>query len=66
MEMLPGVTSAALELLVRRPLRAGDAVQLASYLQLRELVDVDVAFVAFDGRLIEVATQEGATVLLPT
>jgi uncharacterized protein len=62
-ELLPEVTSAALELLVRHPLRAGDAVQLASCLRLRERADVDVRFVAFDSRLIEAARAEGATIL---
>jgi hypothetical protein len=62
-ELLPEVTSAALDLLARHPLRAGDAIQLASCLTLRARTDVDVSFVAFDGRLVEAARAEGATVL---
>lgn len=47
------------ELLVRHPLRAADAVQLASALALAEELRLDVAFLAFDERLLEAARSEG-------
>lgn len=61
-EMLPEVTRAALDILTRHPLRAGDAVQLASCLHLREHAGDDVALVAFDARLIEAARAEHLTI----
>jgi predicted nucleic acid-binding protein len=47
------------QLLVRRTLRAGDAIQLASCLHLHEEVGQPVEFVAFDQRLAAAAEAEG-------
>lgn len=44
--------------LQRHSLRAGDAVQLASCLHLREQLEDDVSLVAFDERLISAARKE--------
>ena len=62
-ELAPLVTSRARRLLERHPLRAGDAVQLASCLVLRDATSGPVAFAAFDGRLNEAARAEGLTAL---
>jgi len=58
-EVTPAVTRIATELLRRHPLRAGDAVQLASAVYLRDLLTAPVAFLAFDDRLTRAATSEG-------
>jgi predicted nucleic acid-binding protein len=62
-EVAPPVTSRARRLLERHPLRAGDALQLASCLLLRDTTGGPVAFAAFDGRLNEAARAEGLTPL---
>jgi predicted nucleic acid-binding protein len=54
-ELTPEVVMRAQELLQRHSLRAGDAVQLASCLQLRDEVKEAVALVAFDDRLVTAA-----------
>lgn len=46
-------------LLSRYPLRAGDALQLASCLRLRDAIEGGVAFLAFDDRLTRAARAEG-------
>ena len=58
-ELTGEVTSSALDLLIRYRLRAGDAVQLASCLQLRELAGAGVELVAYDDRLADAAEREG-------
>lgn len=58
-EVSPAVTRIAAELLRRHPLRAGDAVQLASAVHLRDLLRAPVAFLAFDDRLTHAAAGEG-------
>ena len=63
-ELTPEITSTALRLLRTHPLRAADAVQLASAL----FVDANLPgplteFVAFDRRLIDAALREGLTVV---
>lgn len=58
-ELTPEVTTRARTLLQRYPLRAGDAIQLASCLYLQEQLGEEVALVAFDGRLTEAARREG-------
>jgi predicted nucleic acid-binding protein len=58
-EVAPPVAARARRLLERHPLRAGDAVQLASCLLLRDATGGPVAFAAFDGRLSEAAKAEG-------
>jgi hypothetical protein len=62
-EMTPEVTAHARALLIRYPLRAADAVQLASCLYLQQQLVQPVPFVAFDGRLVQAARAEGLTVI---
>lgn len=62
-EMTPEITADARTLLMRHPLRAGDAVQLASCLYLQQQLAHPVPFVAFDGRLVQAARAEGLTVI---
>jgi hypothetical protein len=57
-ELSPAVTSLARELLLKHPLRAGDAIQLASCLFLRNR-GLDPKLFAFDGKLNSVAETEG-------
>lgn len=62
-ELSPEIVTRARALLKRHPLRAGDAIQLASCLQLQEgLADEPVRFVAFDARLIAAARAEDVRV----
>lgn len=56
--------SEARALLVRHPLRAGDAIQLASALLLRRELAEPVTFAAYDDRLKAAARAEGLTVVL--
>lgn len=60
-EVAPPVAARARRLLEQHPLRAADAVQLASCLLLRDATGGPVAFAAFDGRLNEAARAEGLT-----
>ena len=62
-EMIPDVTAEARALLLRHPLRAGDAIQLASCLYLQRELRQPVPLVAFDQRLLEAARAEGLTVV---
>ena len=62
-ELVPDVASRARTLLNAYSLRASDAIQLASCHLLRERLDHNVPFVAFDERLVVVARESGATVL---
>jgi predicted nucleic acid-binding protein len=62
-ELFPEIARVARGLLLRHPLRASDAVQLASSTHVRESAEEDVFFVAFDGRLNEAAVEEGLTLL---
>jgi uncharacterized protein len=57
-EIVPEVTAEARALLLRHPLRAGDAIQLASCLYLQRQLAVPVPFVAFDRRLLDAARTE--------
>jgi predicted nucleic acid-binding protein len=59
-EVTPQIADAAGALADRRPLRAADAVHLASALLVRE---VDVLFAAWDRRLADAARAEGLLVL---
>ena len=62
-ELSPEIVTRAQALLRRHPLRAGDAIQLASCLQLQEgIADEPVRFVAFDARLIAAARAEDVKV----
>jgi predicted nucleic acid-binding protein len=58
-ETTPTVVTKAVALLVRRPLRALDALQLASCLELQERLASSVRFIAFDERLNAAARAEG-------
>jgi predicted nucleic acid-binding protein len=57
-ELTPEVITRAQALLRRYPLRAGDAVQLASCQHLREELEDEVVLVAFDERLAAAARKE--------
>ncbi len=58
-EIVPSVTARARMLLERHPLRAGDALQLASCLLLRDSTGEAVTFAGFDDRLNQAARAEG-------
>lgn len=58
-ELIPDIVRIAQELLQRRPLRLGDAIQLASCLYLQTELGEPVTLVAFDGRLSDAARREG-------
>jgi hypothetical protein len=62
-ELTPEITTRARTLLRGHPLRAGDAIQLASCLYLQDQLGARVPFVAFDGRLVEAARREGLSTL---
>jgi predicted nucleic acid-binding protein len=61
-EVSEGVAKLGSELVEKHPLRALDALHLASALFLRERVRSDVFFSSFDGRLNEAAQAEGLAV----
>ena len=69
MEFNRTVSRVAGELVQRQPLRAYDAVQLASALRLRDMYrpveSVKFTFVSADQRLVSVAISEGLTVVNP-
>lgn len=62
-ELSTPVVLEARALLVRRPLRAADAIQLASALLLRRELGEPVAFAAYDDRLKAAAKAEGLNVI---
>lgn len=64
-ELTPEVAEGAEELLQRFALRAGDAIQLASYLAIQAKTGKEVLFSGFDQRLLEVAQSAGATLAKP-
>jgi predicted nucleic acid-binding protein len=61
-ELTPMVVTRAHDLLRRHPLRAGDAIQLASCLYLQDELGEETVFVVFDDRLSAAARREGLTV----
>lgn len=63
-QMSRSVLEWARSLLVRHPLRAADAIQLASCLYLQDRSLKSVGFVAFDQRLREAAVREGLELTL--
>ena len=63
-ELNPAVLSLARALLLRHPLRSGDALQLASCLELQERLREPVQLVAFDQRLNDAASREGLRLAL--
>jgi uncharacterized protein len=62
-ELSTPVVLGARTLLVRHPLRAGDAIQLSSALLLRRELSEPVTFVAYDDRLAAAAKAEGLAVV---
>jgi len=62
-ELVPEVTAEARALLARHPLRAGDAIQLASCLYLQRQLAEPVPFVAFDRRLLGAARAENLDIV---
>jgi len=62
-ELSPAIVVVARALLVRHPLRAGDAIQLASALLLQRELEEPVTFAAYDERLKETAAAEGLGVV---
>lgn len=62
-EVVPDVCARARTLLNAYALRASDAIQLASYLHLRERLNQDIPFVVYDERLAAVARAAGTVVL---
>jgi predicted nucleic acid-binding protein len=62
-ELIPEVTADARALLLRHPLRASDAIQLASCVYLQRQLNRPVPFVAFDQRLVDAAGAEGVAVV---
>lgn len=58
-ELTGEVTRRARSLLQRQPIRAGDAIQLASCLDLQDRLGQPVEMVSFDKRLNEAAVAEG-------
>lgn len=64
-ELASSVVGRVHELLMRHPLRAGDALQLASALTLRPKGQRQAEFVCWDGALRAAAESEGFVVLPP-
>ena len=62
-EIVPEVTAEARALLLRHPLRAADAIQLASCLYLQRQLAQPVPFVAFDRRLLDAARAEAVEIV---
>jgi predicted nucleic acid-binding protein len=62
-ELIPDITGETRALLLRHPLRASDAIQLASCLYLQRELNQPVPFVAFDQRLLDAARAEGVAVV---
>lgn len=63
-ELSQAVLGLARSLLLRHPLRAGDAIQLASCLEFQDRLQQPVRFLAFDQRLNEAAGREGLKLAL--
>ena len=61
-ELTPTIESRAQALLHRHVLRAGDAIQLASCLELRQELGENTTLVAFDHRLVAAAGEEGLVI----
>jgi predicted nucleic acid-binding protein len=64
-ELSAEIVQAAIVLLTRHPLRAGDSIQLASCLYLRREAREDVRLLAYDERLNNAARLEGVTLGVP-
>lgn len=63
-ELTSPVVDLSLGLLARHTLRAGDAVQLACSLELKQRLDYPVGFVGYDERLSMAASKEGLSLPL--
>ena len=61
-ELVPEVVARAGALLLQHPLRAADAVQLASCLVLQEKVDRPITFASYDQLLLEASRRQGLDV----
>lgn len=64
-ELVPEVVSEARTLLLEHPLRAADAIQLASCLVLQRKTDSPMIFAAYDQRLLEAARHRGLELFDP-
>lgn len=64
-ELSAKIADAARALLLRHPLRASDAIQLASCLHLADQLDAPAALVVYDVSLASAARSEGLRVLPP-
>ena len=64
-ELSAEIAAAARALLLRHPLRASDAIQLASCLQLAEQLGAPAELVVYDVPLVTAARSEGIRVLHP-
>jgi len=62
-EFSPAIVAQARTLLVRHPLRSGDAIQLASALFLQRELEEAVTLAAYDERLKATAVAEGLAVI---
>jgi hypothetical protein len=62
-ELTPAIVARAQTLLRRHALRAGDAIHLASCIHLREELQDEATFIAFDDRLSAAAHLEGLTLV---
>ena len=58
-ELSPAISRLCQEILLRRALRAGDAIQLASCIHLRDQLSQPTEFISYDRRLTEAAIDEG-------
>ena len=58
-EVTPAVTRRSCSLLLRHPLRAAGALQLASCLELAAVLPIATRFSAFDQPLLDAAQAEG-------
>ena len=64
-ELSAEIAAAARALLLRHPLRASDAIQLASCLHLAEQLGAPAELVGYDVPLVTAARSEGLRVLHP-
>mgnify|MGYP001613534794 FL=1 len=64
-ELSAEIAAAARALLLRHPLRASDAIQLASCLHLAEQLGAPAELVVYDVPLVTAARSEGLRVLRP-
>ena len=58
-ELSAAISRLCHEILIRRALRAGDAIQLASCIHLRDQLSQPTEFISYDRRLTQAAVDEG-------